>query len=829
MESRSTSRIAESDSDSDQSTSDEDLCGEDLELNYLELEPDQEPDPDQQENHGQPEAEDQPQLRPIIGDEDGDPDDPAGDNSDESDSEEDSDDERETFSFDDAALNTPLQFGHQCTRREVLLLSLAAGIKNLWTYECQVDDLSNWIAAIGQPGITPTTRKQLWSLIKKQAAGTKYAYCGHCLKYHGNLKKLKRKLALEGEEDVVCTCGVTTPIAKMRWFLKVSLIKQLQHFLATPGIAWLLRYRFWRVKHNINAIEDIFDGEVYIHFVEDGTIGENDFTCVLNTDGFTLFKKNSVNVTAVYIRLNELPPNVRQRHLFLVAIWVDKVEPRMNTLLRPFIKEMNKVSTEGVLWKPDGINEVRSRVIPICLCVDAKARCKVMNQHQWNGQYGCFLCTNRGIQLEGSNKYPLLPYEDLPMAEDRTHQSISEAMLRNEFFEGQIGFSVIMDLEFYDMAKGNGMDDLHPFYEGVASFYLDLIIGRLGAQAEGVLRDINFRMSPVRTPIQMARKWSSINKRSSWKGSQWGYFIRYLSVLCFLGSVLPVVHKDNLAKLSYALFVTSRDSIAPDELDTAEGYLTSFLRYFQDNFGAEKMRFNVHMLQHAIGSRRNFGPAWTISTFNFESWNHKLGLCVTSPKGVAEQIVTRHFLKLYVHTAVHRDDVSAEVKAQMSHLLFSTPRKLSEEVGDGIHVLGRPSPRVVTEDEGQLLTRSGINARQVSDFERVIVRGIEYRTRSYHPHTRSDNSVAYTWDNKFVTIEKIFLVRDNNNAANICGMFVINHAFDHPIQFAHHIGHFTGNDQPSFLRAEVLRVPAIKITVQNAVYVVPMASCHEID
>ena len=46
---------------------------------------------------------DQPQLRPIIGEKDGDPDDPdpAGDSSDESDSEEDSDDEGGTFSFAD--------------------------------------------------------------------------------------------------------------------------------------------------------------------------------------------------------------------------------------------------------------------------------------------------------------------------------------------------------------------------------------------------------------------------------------------------------------------------------------------------------------------------------------------------------------------------------------------------------------------------------------------------------------------------------------------------------------------------------------------------------
>lgn len=812
-------------------SSDEEFCPDDLEIHFLEVEPQLQQQPDAEDNHGQHE-EPVAGLRRIIDEGDSDPDDPDDDGPGDADMDEDLDDnadeERETFSFDDAGLDTPLDFGHQCTRREILLLSLAAGIKNNWTYTCQVDDLSNWNVALGRPGITPTTREQLWSLVQKQAAGTKFAFCPNCMKFHGKLRTLEVRV---GQENVECTCGVSTPIAKMSWFLKLSLTKQLQHFLATDGIAAKLRYRFWRVKRNPNALEDIFDGEVYAQLVENGTIGENDFTCVLNTDAFTLFKKNSVSVTALYIRLNELPPNLRQRYLFLAGIWVDKSnkEPRMNTFLRPFISEMNKLSTEGIPWKPDGVNEVTSKVIPICLCCDAKARAKVMNQHQWNGQHGCFLCTHQGIWLEGSMKYPILPYQDLPMSVDRTHESISNAMLRNEYFEGQLGFSVIMDLESYDMAQANGMDDLHPFYEGTAEHYTGLLISRLGNRAAGVMATIDLRMSTVRTPIQMARKWSTITKRKSWKGSQWGYFIRYLAVPCFLGTALPQAHQDNLAKLSYALFVTSRDSIEPEELDRAEQYLTSFLRYFQDSFGPEKMRFNIHMLQHVIRSRRNFAGAWTISTFNFESWNHNLGLTVTSPKGVAEQIVRRHFIKFYVHSAMQRNDVSDRVRAQLEHLLFASPRKLAEAVGDDVHVLGWPRERAATNEEREILTRNGVNARNFTEYERAIVRGIEYRVRTYHPNTKSDNSVAYTWNNGFVTIDKIIVFRNNEDVRNVCGMFVINHIVDHPIQYAHHIARITPGSHPSFITTDSLRLPAIKIPVQNHVYLVPMANCREID
>ena len=129
-----------------------------------------------------------------------------------------------------------------------------------------------------------------------------------------------------------------------------------------------------------------------------------------------------------------------------------------------------------------------------------------MNQVQYNGHFGCYACSHMGVQLVGSGKYPNLPYENLPMAQDRTHQSIRAAMMMNRFHEGQKGASEMLLLRHFDTARGNGMDDLHPFYEGVAKFYCGLLIGHLGGHAPDALRTMNLRMQGVRTPIQMARK-----------------------------------------------------------------------------------------------------------------------------------------------------------------------------------------------------------------------------------------------------------------------------------------------------------------------------------
>jgi len=59
-----------------------------------------------------------------------------------------------------------------------------------------------------------------------------------------------------------------------------------------------------------------------------------------------------------------------------------------------------------------------------------------------------------------------------------------------------------------------------------------------------------------------------------------------------------------------------------------------FVALFEVLYGAESMRFNVHMLLHVVQSVRMSGPLWATSTFPFESNIHFLKQLVNGPKGV---------------------------------------------------------------------------------------------------------------------------------------------------------------------------------------------------
>ncbi|CAH0563104.1 unnamed protein product [Brassicogethes aeneus] len=57
---------------------------------------------------------------------------------------------------------------------------------------------------------------------------------------------------------------------------------------------------------------------------------------------------------------------------------------------------------EGIVWKPDGANEVPSRFIPTVFCMVSVARCKYLRMTQFNGAYGCTFCLANGRQTAGS-------------------------------------------------------------------------------------------------------------------------------------------------------------------------------------------------------------------------------------------------------------------------------------------------------------------------------------------------------------------------------------------------------------------------------------------
>ncbi|KAK3744830.1 hypothetical protein QZH41_008812 [Actinostola sp. cb2023] len=77
-----------------------------------------------------------------------------------------------------------------------------------------------------------------------------------------------------------------------------------------PELQQKLRYRFSREKENAEAIEDVYDGELYKrHFQNGGFLSSPDNLSFLgNTDGVSVVRSSGASVWPIYLVINELPP-----------------------------------------------------------------------------------------------------------------------------------------------------------------------------------------------------------------------------------------------------------------------------------------------------------------------------------------------------------------------------------------------------------------------------------------------------------------------------------------------------------------------------------------
>lgn len=753
---------------------------------------------------------------------DGDPDDPDDSNFiPDSDSEDEQD--ADCFNFNHPSLNNQLRYTGNRTVREELIIQLAISMRHEETYESLMDNFRAKNVSLGLK-FFPSSIEELWTVLNKKEAGvTKYLYCGICSAFLG--KKPKEGLV----RCVVPTCTYSAPANKVPYFIALSVRKQLTYFLRTPGVAQLLRYKATREKHGQNTREDIYDGDKYKEMERDGNIlsFKWNLSYVINTDGFKIGKSAKLEVWPLFLKLNELPPNLRQKHMFLAALYVGRKPPNMNTFLQPFVREANSLASEGIWWAPENDVEVRSLVVPTCFCADAKARCAMLNMASYQSEFGCTWCYVRGQSLVVM-KFPLLPAMPLPQL--RTDMDIRQAARNEQEAKGVIGPTELMNLNGLDLADGSAMDDLHPIYEGTVKHHTELLLKNVCLlPKEQVLRTIDVRLLSIKPPNCISRKPGSIRNRKSYKGSEWLNWLLYYGPVCMRGRMLQQGHLEHFQKLSYAVFLLSKDVIEENDIELADELIVSYVREFQDRHGTAEMFYNVHVLLHLVKTVRNWSNLWCYSTFCFESWNFRLLRKITSPNGVLLQIVMRYLMKLLVEIAAHHDpDLSEEVKHLLRDILSKKRRTVVRDV-NGSHLLGAEQVRPPTAAEMAVLTREGIACARLSTFPKVIHNQIEYHKDGASKSEFSDNTNIFTWYDSFCTIKSIVDLQVDGGE-HVCGMFVLEHIIAGSEGEAKHIARMQPNSSVfSFVRMSQVRSLALKMCADGEVFFVPVVNQHHID
>ncbi|KAH6933925.1 hypothetical protein HPB50_018848 [Hyalomma asiaticum] len=121
--------------------------------------------------------------------------------------------------------------------------------------------------------------------------------------------------------------------------------------------------------------------------------------------------------------LNELPPQMRCKNIFVSALWYGQSHPNMTLLVNSFVQQMRDLSAnQGVNWMA-GTRMIHSQVYCLSCCADALARASLQNFTQYNGHYGCGWCLHRGKTVDGTIKYPMdttLNVKEMPKRSNNT-------------------------------------------------------------------------------------------------------------------------------------------------------------------------------------------------------------------------------------------------------------------------------------------------------------------------------------------------------------------------------------------------------------------------
>ena len=640
-------------------------------------------------------------------------------------------------------------------------MCMLAAVRHSFTWEAMLDVI-NIINKLFDTDVLNLSKYKLFNFFpEKKNWYILHIYCPDCKHYIGNCLEISKRISCPSCQFIL------NDVKKAPYFLTLNVKSQLKELFENPLVQPHLKYRSNRKKTNSDNIEDIYDGDLYKILSSPGNIlsDERNFSFTFNTDGCSASDSSPVSVWPVYLRINELPYKMRDEHMILVGLWVNEKKPVMNTFLQPVINELNSLASEGVEWVMEGETAIKSKLVPLCCCVDSVCRCSMLNMKQFNGRFGCTFCYHSTENVNGVRKYPIS--EDVP--EIRTHENIIKDMLATrvqnkrtgepEIIEvrGVKGPSALMNLQYFDLADGMTPDSMHSVYLGVVEQYTNLILSNCNAPyyvgSPNNLAAIDERLLSIKTPKSITRTPRSLTLRSSWKASEWRSWLLNYSLICLTG-ILPSKYFNHLSKLVCGIEMLLRDSISSNDISCANKLLVEFVIDFQKYFEKENMTYNIHLLLHIPRSVKNLGPLYMHDAFGFENQNRLLLQMKKSPTEIAIQIAKRYLFYKSIPTFSTLFPITPRVLEFVED--FENSVKCCIKVNAAV-AIGAENYYEFNEMEQQL-NYTGSCLR----YQKMIYKGIRYTTKSYSENLKIDDSVIETYSGFQGVITNICLFKNND-------------------------------------------------------------------
>jgi hypothetical protein len=643
-------------------------------------------------------------------------------------------------------------------------------------------------------------------------------------------------------ESVHCPyCVNDVDVSKpSNFFLSISLESQLKKLVNDSRIATsLLAHRFNRKKEHPDAFEDIYDGEQYKKHCGPGGILSSPFNFSFSfcTDGISTGKSTGKSLWPIYVTINELPFKDRSRYMLLAGLYIGPKDPNQLTFFEPFVKETNKLSSEGFSWIHEG-KEIVSKVIPLCAVTDSVARWQLLNMQSFHAYYGCTFCYEKQEKTgpksrcfninsnKADDRTAESTYQDAMIAYERRDEPCTAS---KQHYKGVKGPSILMNLLYFDLIWGFVVDYMHAILLGVIKSHMEYLfhstkkkcwIGMTDNIALKSLTDtIDCRLLSIQPPTGITRSPRTIEHCCKWKASEWRSWLLFYCIPCLQG-LLKDKYLVHLAMLSQATNILVQRSVSCAGIEEAHNLFIQYCYYFQKYFEPKHTIYNLHLLTHVYKCVINWGPLWTHNAFCYEGQNRHLLQLYQSPFQVISQIA-RKFLMFNSLSTLCEELVSSESTIDFSENMLN--KRLTHFVrSDGALLLGRGQRNVsiLPEEEQCFIHFGNYNIEDFTFFHRLLYNGMRYTSSQYVEKKKNNDSYAILRDGKVVTIKYIALSALGEILLLVQVVKCSKRLLVHNNYVAlRHILKIKRNDEMMCIKLSLIKEPCVVINLPNNTYV----------
>lgn len=670
---------------------------------------------------------------------------------------------------DDGAAASPEDFVEHCVQEELrqtlcrctastvgeaIVMVLALGMRHKISWAGMVDILRLINILFGGNVLPPNKYYFLKYVdVSPQYDVTHYGYCSSCHSYFGDRGSIV---------DLQCACEGGP---KLDYFVIVGLQKQIEDLLKNREVAAALQYGFDARSRRNGRLHDIFDGLVYRELCKPGGLLYNNFnlTYTLNTDGIAMGKSSKQSAWPIYLVINELCPKLRAKHMILAGVWVGTSEPNMTAFLSPLKDEANSLADNEIHWSYKGQN-VASKVLPLCVCVDSAARAKILNMKMCHGFFSCTFCYHKGDRVQGCIGYRYgVNNNEIPSY--RTHSEIVQDMqeaysrrngpIKRRIVRGVKGPSPLMYIRNFDLGNMVVPDFMHilKLVKTMMLYYIDS--GLIDADDVASISDRFVSISPPKSITRTPRPLSQLKLFHC--NELWTWLVMY-GVICMKGK-LDDKYLSHFSLFSEAIRILGQKSITEEDVRRANVLLIQFVSLFESYFGLKAMTYNVHLLTHLGKFCLNYGPVWSHTCFPFEGENRHFLEMNKSPSSVADEVTRKYIAKRNISKFCDKFKVTDEVNAFCES--GKIQRKYFTRSAQCV-LIGRGQAVKLNAEEQTLLQHMGLGLIEVvNSFEKVIHNEIRLTTSDYSRGLKTNDSVVLLHNNIKGEINRIYEIRND--------------------------------------------------------------------